>query len=253
MRNIFMKFIANEPAMLIGNSLIIADLHIGLECELGMECKAKKLIQDAIQHIKRLLKETGAKQLIILGDVKHRITEKGSLSDTSELEWKVEQETPAVLKEIQNQGIEIIVVKGNHDGRLKMPTEDEICIEENEKKYCLIHGHKSPSQEAMRADFIIMAHAHPAVSFRDRMGKRTVRKVWVKGKPNKALKEKYPEMNLDMQFIIMPAFNEFITGSPINEAGLVGPLLKKQMFKISKAQLFLLNGVEIDFKTLFKK
>jgi len=248
-----MRFIANEPAMLIGKSLIIADLHMGIECELGMECRVKKIIQDSIQHIKRLLKETDAKQLIILGDVKHRITETGSSSDTSELEWKVEQETPMVLKEIQDQGIEIKIVKGNHDGRLKMPAEDEICIEEKGKKYCLIHGHKSPSQEAMQSDFIIMAHAHPAVSFRDRMGKRTVRKVWIKGKPSKALKEKYPDMNPEMQFIIMPAFNEFITGSPINEAGLVGPLLKKQMFKISKAQLFLLNGVEIDFKTLFKK
>jgi metallophosphoesterase superfamily enzyme len=50
----------------------------------------------------------------------------------------------------------------------------------------------------------------------------------------------------------MPAFNEFITGSPVNEAGLVGPLLKRQMFKISQAQIFLLNGVELDFKTLIK-
>ena len=56
MRRVFMRFIANEPAMLIGKSLIIADLHMGIECELGMECRVKKIIQDSIQHIKRLLK-----------------------------------------------------------------------------------------------------------------------------------------------------------------------------------------------------
>ena len=245
-----MKFIANEPAMLIGNSLIIADLHLGIECELGMECRVKNIIRNTVKKIMALLKETKARELIIIGDVKHRIIETGSSSETSELEWKVEQEIPLFFKEIQDEGIRVRIIKGNHDGRLKMDMNDEIFIEENGEKYCLIHGHKSPSPDAMQADFLIMGHVHPAVSFKDKLGKRTVKKIWIRGEPMKKIKEKYSGMNPCIQFIVMPAFNEFITGSPINESGLTGPLLKKQMFKISKAQLFLLNGVEIDYKTL---
>jgi len=251
-----MKFIANRPAMLIANSLILADLHLGIECGLGMECRVKKIIQSTIKEIKHLLKETGAKELVILGDVKHRITEMGSASETSELEWKIEQEVPLLLKEIrntENTEVRIRIIKGNHDGGLKMETEDEIFLEEKGKRYCLIHGHKSPSPEAMKVDFLIMGHVHPAVSFKDRMGRRTVKKIWIKGMPMKKIKEIYSRMNPDIQFIVMPAFNEFITGSSVNEAGLTGPLLKKQMFKISQAQLFLLNGVEIDYKTLVRK
>jgi len=253
-----MRFIANKPAMLIGHSLVIADLHIGIECELGMECRVKSLIRDSISHVKNLLKETKAKEVIILGDVKHRIMETGSLEGSfeeqvaSELEWKIEQEIPSLLQEIRDAGAQVRIIRGNHDGRLKIQAEDEIFLEEKGKRYCLIHGHKAPSQEAMGADFVIMGHAHPAVSFRDKMGKRTVRKVWINGKPMKAMKAKYPGMNPYVRFVIVPAFNEFITGSPINEAGLVGPLLKRQMFKISQAQIFLLNGVELDFRTLIK-
>jgi len=253
-----MRFIANKPAMLIGHSLIIADLHIGVECGLGMECRVKRLIKDSISHVKQLLKETKAKEVIILGDVKHRIMETGSLESgveeqvASELEWKIEQEIPSLLQEIHEAGAQVRIIKGNHDGRLKLRAEDEIFLEEKGRRYCLIHGHKAPSQEAMNVDFLIMGHAHPAVSFRDKMGMRTVRKAWIKGRPMKAIKVNYPGMNPNIGFIIMPAFNEFITGSPVNEAGLVGPLLKRQMFKISQAQIFLLNGVELDFKTLIK-
>jgi len=246
-----MRFLAGKPAMLIGKSLALADLHIGIECRLGMECKVKSIIKGTIKEIKDLLKETKADELIIMGDVKHRIMEAGSASETSELEWKIEQVIPLFFKEIE-EGVNVRIIRGNHDGRLKMDVVDEIFIQDKGKTYCLIHGHKAPSPKAMETDFLVMAHAHPAVSFIDKLGKRSVMKAWIRGKPTKALREKYPEMNPNIEFIVMPAFNGFITGSPVNEEGLVGPLLKKQMFKISKAQLFLLNGVEIDYRTLSK-
>jgi metallophosphoesterase superfamily enzyme len=134
-----------------------------------------------------------------------------------------------------------------------MQAEDEIFLKEKSKKYCLIHGHKSPSPEALKSDFLIMGHVHPAVSFRDRLGMRTVKKIWIRGKFEKGIKERYPGANPNLKFIIMPAFNEFITGSSINETDLAGPLLKKEIFKITHAQLFLLNGVELDLKTLIRE
>ena len=158
-----------------------------------------------------------------------------------------------MLQEIKELGVGIRVIKGNHDGRLKMETVDEIFLEEKGSSFCLIHGHKFPSPEAMGADFIVMGHIHPAVSFIDRLGKRSVRKVWIKGGFEKGIAKEYPRANPNIKLIVMPAFNGFITGSPVNETRLEGFVLKRQMFKIAHAQLFLLNGVEIDYKTLIRK
>ena len=64
----------NEKALVLGDYLIVADLHIGLERELsekGLHVPSQLRKMEA--RIIELLKNTGKERLIILGDLKHNI------------------------------------------------------------------------------------------------------------------------------------------------------------------------------------
>ena len=64
----------NERALLVGKTLVIADLHIGLEYELR---KKGIFIFSQYEKMKNriisLLEKTKAKRIILLGDLKHNI------------------------------------------------------------------------------------------------------------------------------------------------------------------------------------
>ena len=68
------KFITNEPAVLFGKTLVIADLHIGVEYELYKSgIRIPKQTDKLLARIKNLLKTTKANRLVLLGDLKHFI------------------------------------------------------------------------------------------------------------------------------------------------------------------------------------
>ncbi|MBN2518761.1 MAG: phosphoesterase, partial [Candidatus Altiarchaeota archaeon] len=69
-----MKFIPNRPAVLVGNMLVVADLHNGIEYELhkkGVEVPSQT--QAKLERLKSIIDETRPKRLVILGDLKHNI------------------------------------------------------------------------------------------------------------------------------------------------------------------------------------
>ena len=69
-----LKFLYGEPAVLVENALIVADLHVGIEYEFRRS--GIRLPSNVDQMRKRLLiliKETGTERLILLGDVKHKV------------------------------------------------------------------------------------------------------------------------------------------------------------------------------------
>ena len=71
------QFVENFPAVFIPdiNSLVVADFHIGFEYELLSE--GIRIPNQAIKfekEMKKLIKSTGAEKLIILGDVKHKLS-----------------------------------------------------------------------------------------------------------------------------------------------------------------------------------
>jgi len=71
-----MKFIKNYPALFIPEikTLVIADLHIGISYELyksGINIPSQ--VKEMKKTIEKLIKQTKAKRLIILGDIKHDV------------------------------------------------------------------------------------------------------------------------------------------------------------------------------------
>ncbi len=117
-----------EDALLLKgrkNVLVVADLHLGL---------VKWYDRNIIDRLERMFYETEADEIIVLGDLKHRI---GGM--------KVELDLP------------ITVVRGNHDGGLEGVDVVNYLIL---GRFGLFHGHFVPD---LNAKTLVFAHAHPSV------------------------------------------------------------------------------------------
>lgn len=226
------RILTNQPALIINKkekTLVIADLHLGVECELGIESLVEKIVDENIERIKRIVEKTKAKRLVILGDIKHKIPLKGMKEIEKRIVSKIR---PAIEKLMEI--CEVVLIAGNHDGGLKLKMKKEEIIED----IALVHGHAWPSKEAMECNHMIVAHTHPAHIFKDKFGHRSTKKVWVFGKFSEEIYKKYPTANKKMKVIIMPAFNHYISGGE----SLIGPLFKR--FKMES--IHLLSGVCIN-------
>ncbi|MEM2118190.1 MAG: metallophosphoesterase [Candidatus Bathyarchaeia archaeon] len=261
-----------HPAALVKTqktrTMVIADLHIGWEMALSekgihVPTQTPKLIQ----KLKNLISAYQPKKLVILGDVKHTIA-------TAEIgEW---HDIPNFFDEIKKQIPEILVIRGNHDGNLEPLLSENIKILPatgimlNDVGF--FHGHRWPSPALLKCKTLVMAHVHPVVALRDPAGFRITRQVWIKAdcnktqltqillQKNKIKIEKSPEETLrkhynikpkTIQLFIMPSFNDFLGGRPLNERKLygkteseriVGPVLRSEAVDMENAETYLLDG-----------
>ncbi|MDO8554099.1 MAG: metallophosphoesterase [Candidatus Micrarchaeota archaeon] len=228
-----MRFITNEPAIFHKNALIIGDTHFGIEDKLRLKGIYQNNFTDLmVDRIKKLIKMTKAKKLIILGDVKENIT-------------IVDEKTKQTIEELEKI-VEITIVRGNHDGGIETVCKDvkpsEGYIYEN---LGLIHGHSWPSEEIMNCDYLISAHQHPQIEFIDKSGKRHVETAWLVLPANKTnLKKFYKKFNEKMQLILLPSFNP-LAGKTLkyDDNEHLGPLFKNKLFKYNDAISYRLDGV----------
>lgn len=260
------------PAALLkarkSRTLVIADLHIGWEIALSQRgihvpTQAPKLLQ----KLKSLISACKPEKLLILGDVKHTVA-------TAEIgEW---QDIPDFFNELKKQIQEIHIIRGNHDGNLEPLLPENIKILPATGitlgEVGFFHGHRWPSPTLLKCKTLIMGHIHPVVAFRDPAGFRITSQVWVKASCDKTqltkvLLQKYkvkieknPEETLwkhykikpkTSQLFIMPSFNDFLGGKPLNKRKLdenaktkriVGPVLRSEAVDVENAETYLLDG-----------
>jgi metallophosphoesterase superfamily enzyme len=72
----------------------------------------------------------------------------------------------------------------------------------------------------------------------------------------KGLEKEYPGIGFEAgkRIVIMPAFNDLIIGKAVNEKReFLGPLLKTDMFKIEKMEIFTLDGTSLALDFTAKK
>jgi putative SbcD/Mre11-related phosphoesterase len=261
-----------HPAALIKTgktkTLVIADPHLGWEMALQekgihIPSQTPKLLKKLTALLSRHKPDT----LLILGDIKYAVIkiEPG--------EW---HDIPDFFTELKRHISDIAIVRGNHDANLEpllpeniklLPATGTIIDDVG-----LFHGHKWPSPALLKCKTLIMGHLHPVVVFHDPTGFKITRQVWVKAKCNtnqlsKTLLQKYrikiedtPEATVKKlynfkpqttQIFIMPSFNDFLGGRPINETKprkegqtqtMVGPVLRSETVDMDNAEIYLLDG-----------
>ena len=248
-------------------ALVIADLHLGWEKHLSKKGvhvpsqtpKIKKMLLD-------LIEDADPTQLIILGDIKDAITR------VSIEEWK---DIPEFFEDIQEQISKIKIIPGNHDGNLDPLLPEKIEIVSSSgisfREVGLFHGHSWPAPELLGCRSMITGHVHPMLSICDPMGFRIMKQIFVKAKcKSKKLAKSYIKYlglkNHNDAFgffqikygvkvkvedlFIMPSFNQFLGGSPINQIKKVkksseiyiNPILRSGCVNMDDAEIYLLDG-----------
>lgn len=249
-------------------TVAVADLHIGWEMSLAergihVPSQTPKLMH----RLKALISVYKPDRLLVLGDMKHSV----AVADVGE--W---HDIPDFFNELKGQVREICVVRGNHDGELEplLPEGVEILPATGNVlgDVGFFHGHMWPSPTLLGCKILVMGHVHPTVAFRDPAGFRTTRQVWVRAdcdggrlahvvlekhnvevekSAEEALWEHYRVKPKTSQLFIMPSFNDFLGGRPLNEKGfaekletkkVVGPVLRSEAVDIRNAETYLLDG-----------
>lgn len=230
--------IPNTPALTIDeNILVVADLHIGIEEEFKeagfiLPSQTRKMVDLLVS----ILKKTEPDRLVILGDAKHNIPK------TSRQEWS---EVPDLMQAILEYVDEIEILPGNHDGGIRRIVPDSVRIGISKGSAIgnvgLFHGHAWPSEDVMRSKVAIMAHNHPVILFVDKLGMRTSKRCWMRANFRRK-SDRYKKMPKEL--VIMPAFNEFCGGTPINDpkSKLLGPVLSNKFLVLKKSKVHLLDG-----------
>jgi putative SbcD/Mre11-related phosphoesterase len=238
-----LKFVTGEPALLAGRTLFMADIHVGIEHEyrqsgLNMPSQTGKLLS----RIESLLEKTGARKLVLIGDIKHKVPG---------ISWQETREVPIFLQRLADR-TELHIVPGNHDGGIAG------FIPKGVKLYPMqgtlfgniyaSHGHTWPDPSFLQARYFLMSHSHPQVEFRDRLGYRWGERIWIRASLNKTkIREKYKDAKAVPELIIMPAFNPLSGGIPVNrkipkdeEKRHISPILKSA--KMRAARVYMLDG-----------
>ena len=234
-----LKFLT-EPALLIepDKILAIADLHIGIEqilLEEGITIPSQ--FERLKERLEKIIKQTKAKHLVILGDVKH---------DVKKISIQEFREIPDFFNYFSN--IKISVVKGNHDGDIEKLVPRGIDVYDSKgfvyKNFAFTHGQAWLSQSALDAEYIFMGHIHPMVEFwTDSI--RTTEHCWVRCKINKkVLEKKYGRKCNLKEAIIVPTFNHLTGGVAFNSKTFKpsDPMIRSGAIDLKTAEIFLLDG-----------
>jgi len=261
-----LKLLLPHPAAMIKtgkmSSLVIADPHLGWEMALqerGIHVPSQT--PKLLQKLSTLLSEYTPNALLILGDVKY------SVVPTASGEW---HDVPDFFTELKNQVRSISIIRGNHDANLEpmLPENIEMLPATGTiiGDVGLFHGHKWPSPMLLQCKTLIMGHLHPVVVFRDPAGFRITRQVWMKAACNaealarvllqkhgvkiegtvaETLQKHYKVKARTTQIFMMPSFNDFLGGRPVNDKrgeALIGPVLRSESIDVDNSELYLLDG-----------
>jgi len=249
-------------------TLVIADPHLGWE--IALQAKGIHVPSQTTKLLKKLvalLSKYKPDALVILGDVKYTVVK------TEPGEW---HDIPEFFTELKRHINDVAIVRGNHDANLDPLLPENIKLLPATGAAIggigLFHGHKWPSPELLKCKTLVMGHLHPVVVFHDPAGFRITRQIWLKaqcntealaklllqkhgvkieGTPEATVKKHYGFKPQTTQIFIMPSFNDFLGGRPINEAtqrkelgseALIGPVLRSEAVDVENAELYLLDG-----------
>ncbi len=228
------------PALRVDETLVIGDLHIGVEAHMGK--KGVHLVSHTDQMFDAVVEAAGTEvdRILMIGDIKD------SVPGSTRQEYR---EIPMFCDRLLEHFSEVGIVRGNHDTSIEefVPGAVRIYPASGARigDVGFIHGHTWPSEEIMSARTLVMGHEHPTVLFKDGVGAHMSEPCWIRGKFREKTDERYER--LPENFIVVPAFNRLLGGSPMNVIGssLLGPIMNSDLLDLDDAHIYLLDGLDL--------
>ena len=227
------EFLKDYPLVFLKEEkcLVAAELHLGIEYELlknGFYVTSQ--FQKFFNQLKRLVKRTQAKKLILVGDVKHEVPG---------LNPREIKELPKFFEKL-NEMVEVILTKGNHDAQIEeLVSNVKIYGARGFRigKYGFFHGHAWPSAKLLRCKYWFTAHLHPCIEIKGKFGSKIFKRVWLKGwvdqqKVGKKFRKKVGKIRV----IVLPAFNRLVGCANLKEG------LESNFFDVQNSEVYLLDG-----------
>jgi len=264
--------LAPYPAALLrlhdSRLIAISDLHIGWEMSLSNQgIHVPTQTPKLLKKLTDLLSDHRPDEILVLGDVKHTV------ATVEKVEWR---DIPDFFTELKKHVQRVSIIRGNHDGNLEPLLPEGINVIPASGipfgDVGFFHGSQWPSPSLLGCTTLVMGHVHPVVAFRDPAGFRVTRQVWIKtrcdgAKLSEALlrkhgvrveknavntfQEHYATKPRTRQLLIMPSFNDYLGGRPLNEKRvsgsprsemMTGPVLRSEAVDMNRAEAYLLDG-----------
>lgn len=196
------------------NALVMSDLHLGYESHMAKQgvFVPKVNLKRIIELIGKALKGAEADKIIVVGDIKNEF----SSVDVEEF-----NELYEIIKFTKQNGISLILIKGNHDNfveRYREPFKLKVYHQEaNISDYFFFHGEELPKTITKDTKMLIMGHEHPAISITEAIGKVEKVRCFLFGKYH------------SIDFLVLPATNYFASGTAVNyepKEELLAPIFK---------------------------
>ena len=250
-----LKIVPGDAALVFSegerSTLLISDLHLGLEKELakkGFRLPAYSVRM--VDRVKGLAEKLGTKRLAVLGDVKHTV---GKVED---IDWGV---VPWFFDTMLDLFESVEVVPGNHDGSIKTVLPPRVVLYPSKgtvlgkgrERIGLAHGHAWPSEEAIATRNLVIGHSHFTYEMRDSFGSRTREAVWVRANFDVAELMKGAGYRSKAKgrgkLTVMPPFNRLVGGQPINRSKSFefGPVLSSRSLSLGDSDIFLTDGTRV--------
>ncbi|HVX01612.1 MAG TPA: metallophosphoesterase [Nitrososphaera sp.] len=187
--------------------VVVSDLHIGLEAELGAKgiTMQSSLMREMQQELLSLVSREKAAGLVLLGDIKNTVG-----ATISKQEWN---DIPAFLKNLSSSGADVYLVPGNHDSNIRHLVPDNINVATNRGivigDTLFVHGHSMPSDTRSHVRRIVMGHVHPVFSKEGSVinGER----VWISILAKK--EAIFPSEQGPIDIVVVPSFNRYLYSS----------------------------------------
>ncbi|RME55022.1 metallophosphoesterase [Candidatus Woesearchaeota archaeon] len=209
-----------DLALIVENTLVISDLHMGFEEAANKQgvLLPREQFEKTVGRLKSIIQGEKFDKVVILGDLKHEF------GKTSETEWRNTLKLIDFLKKDCNT---VILVKGNHDVNIDaIAKKKNVEVVETYKigNVLFCHGHEL-LEDYEGAEIIVIGHEHPAISLRE--GIRVEKfKCFLKGKFEKKT------------LIVMPSFNLVTTGTDVLTERLLSPYLEQNL---SEFEVYIVN------------
>jgi uncharacterized protein len=250
-----LKIVPGDAAIVFSaaetQTLLISDLHLGLEKELAKKgFRLPAYTVKMVDRVKRIAESYGTRRLAVLGDVKHTV---GKVED---IDWGV---VPWFFDTMLDLFEAVEVVPGNHDGniktvlppRVKLDPSQGTVLGEGRVRIGVAHGHAWPSEEAIATRNLVIGHSHFTYEMRDAFGSRSRESVWVTAEFDVAELMEGAGYKSRLkgagQLTVMPPFNRLVGGQPINRSKSFqfGPVLSSRSVSLEDADIFLMDGTRV--------
>lgn len=178
-----------DRALLIEDTLVVADLHLGRGKQSAVEAPVGDG-QDVCERIGSLCEALEPETVVLAGDVLHAFETVPS---------GVEAQLRAIDEHVTAAEATLVVVTGNHDTMLEQvwagPTTSSHWID---SETLVVHGHEQPGVEA---DRYVLGHDHPTIEIE---GQRHPCFLQGDGGPDGSA------------IVVLPSFNRLTAGVVIN-------------------------------------